>query len=107
MAATRFTEQLNVQIGNELAAHNQYLACAVHYDDLTMPQMAAFFYGQAQTFIYYLQMQGKGSLWDLYLKTLILGATRDEAFERVFGREDFAKLEAGWKQAVATGQYGP
>lgn len=47
MAATRFTDQLNVQIGNEFAAHNQYLACAVHYDSLTMPQMAAFFYAQA------------------------------------------------------------
>jgi len=40
-------EQLNTQIGNEFAAHNQYLACAVYYDALTMPQMAAFFYGQA------------------------------------------------------------
>jgi len=47
VAAPRFTEQLNVQIGNELAAHNQYLACAVYYDALTMPQMAAFFYAQA------------------------------------------------------------
>ncbi|HWU21644.1 MAG TPA: ferritin [Nocardioides sp.] len=47
MAATRFTDQLNVQIANELAAHNQYLACAVYYDAQTMPQMAAFFYGQA------------------------------------------------------------
>lgn len=47
MAAPRFTEQLNVQIGNELAAHNQYLACAFYYDDLTMPRMAAFFYAQA------------------------------------------------------------
>jgi bacterioferritin B len=47
MAATRFTDQLNVQIGNELAAHNQYLACAVYFDALTMPQMAAVFYGQA------------------------------------------------------------
>ncbi len=47
MAATRFTDQLNVQIGNELAAHNQYLACAIHYDALTMPQMAAIFYAQA------------------------------------------------------------
>ena len=47
MAAARFVEQLNAQIGNELAAHNQYLACAVYYDALTMPQMAAFFYGQA------------------------------------------------------------
>ncbi|MCW2764990.1 MAG: ferritin [Nocardioides sp.] len=47
MPAERFVEQLNVQIGNELAAHNQYLACAVYYDAETMPQMAAFFYQQA------------------------------------------------------------
>jgi ferritin len=45
--ADRFVEALNAQIGNELAAHNQYLACAVHYDAETMPRMAAFFYGQA------------------------------------------------------------
>ena len=47
MPAPRFTEQLNLQIGNELAAHNQYLAVAVHYDAETMPRMAAFFYTQA------------------------------------------------------------
>ena len=47
MPALRFTDQLNLQIGNELAAHNQYLAVAVYYDALTMPRMAAFFYGQA------------------------------------------------------------
>jgi len=47
VAAPRFVQQLNVQIGNELAAHNQYLACAIHYDALTMPRMAAFFYEQA------------------------------------------------------------
>ena len=47
MAASRFAQQLNAQIGNELAAHHQYLACAIHYDALTMPRMAAFFYEQA------------------------------------------------------------
>ena len=47
MPAPRFIDQLNVQIGNELAAHNQYLACAIYYDALTMPQMASFFYEQA------------------------------------------------------------
>ena len=47
MPATRFVAQLNAQIGNELAAHNQYLACAIYYDALTMPRMAAFFYAQA------------------------------------------------------------
>jgi ferritin len=36
-----------VQIGHEFAAHQQYVACAVYYDALTMPQMAAFFYAQA------------------------------------------------------------
>lgn len=47
MPADRFVEQLNVQIGHEFAAHQQYVACAVHYDALTMPQMAGFFYAQA------------------------------------------------------------
>jgi bacterioferritin B len=47
MPAQRFIDQLNVQIGNEFAAHQQYVACAIHYDALTMPQMAAFFYQQA------------------------------------------------------------
>jgi bacterioferritin B len=47
MPADRFVQALNVQIGEELAAQHQYLACAIHYDTLTMPQMAAFFYAQA------------------------------------------------------------
>ena len=47
MASQKFVEQLNVQIGNEFAAHQQYVACAIHYDALTMPRMAAFFYRQA------------------------------------------------------------
>ena len=47
MPAERFVEQLNIQIGNEFAAHQQYVACAVYYDALTMPQMASFFYAQA------------------------------------------------------------
>src|ERR1044072_138080 len=46
-AASRFAEQLNLQIGNEFAAHQQYVAIAVHYDALTMPAMAAYFYQQA------------------------------------------------------------
>jgi ferritin len=45
--ASRFVARLNEQVGHELAAHNQYLACAIHYDAMTMPQMAAYFYQQA------------------------------------------------------------
>ena len=47
MAAQRFVDLLNEQIGHEYTAHHQYVAIAVHYDDLTMPQMAALFYRQA------------------------------------------------------------
>ena len=47
MPAERFVEQLNVQIGQEFAAHQQYVAAAVYYDAPTMPQMASFFYAQA------------------------------------------------------------
>lgn len=47
MPAERFVEQLNIQVGHEFAAHQQYVACAVYYDALTMPRMAGFFYAQA------------------------------------------------------------
>jgi ferritin len=47
MAAPRFIARLNEQIGNEFAAHQQYLACAIYFDALTMPQMATLFYAQA------------------------------------------------------------
>jgi len=47
MASPAFVARLNEQIGHEFAASQQYVACAVHYDTLTMPQMAAFFYRQA------------------------------------------------------------
>ena len=47
MAAPAFVAQLNEQIANEFAAHQQYIACAVHYDAETLPQLARFFYRQA------------------------------------------------------------
>lgn len=43
----RFPEALNEQIGRELAASQQYVAIAVHYDAETLPQLAAHFYRQA------------------------------------------------------------
>jgi ferritin len=48
MAAPAFVERLNEQIGHEFSAHQQYIAIATYYDALTMPQMAALFYQQAQ-----------------------------------------------------------
>lgn len=47
MASKALVDQLNVQIGNEFSAQQQYIAVAVHYDALTMPQLAGFFYRQA------------------------------------------------------------
>jgi bacterioferritin B len=47
MPADTFVTKLNEQIGNEFAAHQQYVACAVYYDAETLPQLARFFYRQA------------------------------------------------------------
>jgi ferritin len=47
LPAQPFTDRLNEQIGNEFAACQQYVACAVHYDAHTLPRLAAFFYRQA------------------------------------------------------------
>jgi len=48
VASEAFVERLNEQIGNELGAHNQYVAIAVHYDAETLPRLASFFYAQAR-----------------------------------------------------------
>ena len=47
MPSDVFVEKLNEQIGHEFAAHQQYVAIAVHYDAETLPRLAAFFYAQA------------------------------------------------------------
>jgi len=47
MPAAPFVDRLNEQIGHELAASQQYVAIAVHYDAQTLPRLAAFFYRQA------------------------------------------------------------
>ncbi|MGH2922636.1 MAG: ferritin [Solirubrobacterales bacterium] len=47
MADQKFADALNRQIGNELAAAQQYMAAAVYYDTETLPQLAGFFHRQA------------------------------------------------------------
>ena len=47
MPASAFVERLNEQVAHEFAAHQQYVAIAVHYDAETLPRLAAFFYAQA------------------------------------------------------------
>ena len=47
MTTPAFAQLLNEQIGHEFAAHQQYVACAVHYDAEALPQLARFFYRQA------------------------------------------------------------
>ncbi len=47
MADPAFLDHLNLQLGSEFGAHQQYLSIAAYYDGLTMPQMADFFYRQA------------------------------------------------------------
>src|SRR5213083_3199255 len=47
MSKSRFIDALNEQIAYELAASNQYVAIAVHFDAETLPLLAAHFYRQA------------------------------------------------------------
>ena len=47
MAAEAFIDQLNLQIGHEFAAHQQYIAIAIYYDGQTMQQTAQLFFDQA------------------------------------------------------------
>ena len=47
MSSPAFVERLNEQIGHEFAAHQQYIAIAVYFDDETLPRLASFFYAQA------------------------------------------------------------
>jgi ferritin len=42
-----FSKALNGQIAYEFSASQQYIAVAVHYDDITLPRLAAHFYRQA------------------------------------------------------------
>jgi len=45
--ATRFHQLLQVQIGNEFTASQQYVALAVWFDDQDLPQLAKHFYRQS------------------------------------------------------------
>jgi ferritin len=47
MPAPEFVQALNEQVAHEFAASQQYVAVAVHYDQETLPRLAAFFYAQA------------------------------------------------------------
>jgi ferritin len=47
MPAQSFVEALHEQIANEFGAEQQYIACAVYYESLTLPQLANLFYKQA------------------------------------------------------------
>jgi ferritin len=44
---SRFVDALNEQLVSEFGAAQQYIAIAAHYDDATLPQLAAHFYRQA------------------------------------------------------------
>ena len=46
LSTSRFAERLNTQTGSDFAAHQQFVAIAVHDDALTMPVVATYFYQQ-------------------------------------------------------------
>jgi ferritin len=48
MLSERFVAALNDQIGREFGAAHQYVAIGAHYEAETFPQLAHFFYEQAE-----------------------------------------------------------
>ena len=48
MLSERLTEAINAQIGREFAAAHQYVAIGAYYAEATFPQLATFFYAQAE-----------------------------------------------------------
>src|SRR3978361_997380 len=48
MPSERFAAALNEQVGREFAAAHQYVSIGTHYEDQTFPQLARFFYDQAE-----------------------------------------------------------
>jgi ferritin len=47
MPSERFVDALNAQVAREFAAAHQYTAIAAYYSGETFPQLASFFYAQA------------------------------------------------------------
>jgi ferritin len=47
MSTPTFTELLSTQVANEFAASQQYIAVAVYFDGLDLPQLARHFYQQS------------------------------------------------------------
>lgn len=47
MAKKTFNELLSVQVANEFAASQQYIAVAVYFDGQDLPQLARHFYRQS------------------------------------------------------------
>lgn len=47
MSSERFVDALNAQIGREFAAAHQYVAIGTYYAGEAFPQLAAYFFGQA------------------------------------------------------------
>ena len=47
IASERLIAALNRQVGNEMGASLQYTVLAAHFDGLTLPELAKFFYRQA------------------------------------------------------------
>ncbi len=48
LASERLIAALNTQIGNEMHASLQYVSIAAHFDSENLPQLAQFFYRQAE-----------------------------------------------------------
>jgi ferritin len=99
LISEKLTKEMNAQVGRELAASNQYVNIAAYFDSESLPELAAFFYRQADEervhamkFVHYVvEAGGKAAV-----------PAVDEPTAAIESAEHAAKLSLEWELEVTS-----
>ena len=99
LISEKLSEAMNVQVGAELGASNQYINIASYFDSEALPELAAFFYRQADEermhamkFVHYIVEAGG--------KVAVPGI--EEPTAEIESAEHAAKLSLEWELEVTS-----
>jgi ferritin len=97
LISEKLASSMNQQVGNELGAANQYVNIAAYFDSESLPQLAAFFYRQADEerehamkFVHYIVAAGG--------KVAVPGI--EQPLAEIDSAEHAAKLSLDWELEV-------
>ncbi len=97
LISEKLAKSLNDQVGSELGASNQYVNIAAYFDSESLPELAAFFYRQADEehmhamkFVHYIAEAGG--------KVAVPGV--EESLAELESAEHAAKLSLEWELEV-------